>query len=213
VKCPCGADVVVERASGAPAASGPYRDAADRPPPAPASKPRLGALCPRCGKALAAASDARWSCASCGGSFLDHATFADLVTVARAKVDPSVPWSQPARHARPGASETSIRYVRCPDCHEPMSRMNFGRRSGVILDACKAHGTWVDVGELDRALDFVRAGGLETEELLASPSERGEAAAMARTAQSLMKEEALIAGPRSRAAPPCRRASGGSMSR
>jgi hypothetical protein len=33
--------------------------------------------------------------------------------------------------------------------------------SGVIVDVCKKHGTWFDLGELPRVLAFVAAGGLE----------------------------------------------------
>lgn len=41
-----------------------------------------------------------------------------------------------------------------------MNRVNFGRRSGVIVDVCRAHGTWFDAGELVAALEFVAQGGL-----------------------------------------------------
>jgi hypothetical protein len=33
----------------------------------------------------------------------------------------------------------------------------------IVLDACATHGTWFDPGELESALDFVRAGGIEEE--------------------------------------------------
>jgi Zn-finger nucleic acid-binding protein len=42
-----------------------------------------------------------------------------------------------------------------------MTRKNFGRSSGVIVDVCTRHGIWFDRGELPRVLDFVEAGGLE----------------------------------------------------
>jgi hypothetical protein len=42
-----------------------------------------------------------------------------------------------------------------------MARMIFGQRSGVVVDVCRAHGTWFDAGELDAVLEFVRFGGLE----------------------------------------------------
>ena len=45
-----------------------------------------------------------------------------------------------------------------------MRRINFGRRSGVIVDVCNAHGTWFDPGELAAVLRFVRdtAGPIST---------------------------------------------------
>jgi Zn-finger nucleic acid-binding protein len=42
-----------------------------------------------------------------------------------------------------------------------MNRVNFGKRSGVIVDACAQHGTWFDADELRRVVEFVRDGGLE----------------------------------------------------
>jgi Zn-finger nucleic acid-binding protein len=96
---------------------------------------------------------------------------------------------------RPAAAvEAPITYVRCPRCAKPMNRMNFGRRSGVIVDACRDHGTWLDAGELERVRDFVRAHGLDGEQHgphAREPELRGEAATMARTAEALMKLEAM----------------------
>lgn len=39
-----------------------------------------------------------------------------------------------------------------------MSRRNFGRSSGVIVDVCEAHGTWFDAEELPSILWFVASG-------------------------------------------------------
>jgi len=36
-----------------------------------------------------------------------------------------------------------------------MTRVNFGRTSGVIVDSCKRHGAWFDRGELSAALAFL----------------------------------------------------------
>jgi hypothetical protein len=41
-----------------------------------------------------------------------------------------------------------------------MNRVNFGPRSGVIVDVCGQHGSWFDAGELALALSFVAEGGL-----------------------------------------------------
>ena len=41
-----------------------------------------------------------------------------------------------------------IAYIKCPVCSQLMNRVNFGVRSGVIIDRCKAHGVWLDGGEL-----------------------------------------------------------------
>lgn len=100
-------------------------------------------------------------CAQCGGSFVDHDELARLIDVARGEVaDGAFATAPPATRA---SRETAVRYLACARCAKPMNRMNFGRRSGVVVDACKAHGTWFDAGELDGALAFVRRGGLEGE--------------------------------------------------
>jgi Zn-finger nucleic acid-binding protein len=55
----------------------------------------------------------------------------------------------------------TVRYVPCPDCGKLMNRVNFGKRSGIVLDACAHHGTWFDADELRRVVEFVRDGGLD----------------------------------------------------
>jgi len=42
-----------------------------------------------------------------------------------------------------------------------MNRVNFGRKSGVVVDVCKVHGTWFDAGELTQAVEWVASGGLD----------------------------------------------------
>jgi Zn-finger nucleic acid-binding protein len=54
-----------------------------------------------------------------------------------------------------------VRYVACPDCGKIMNRVNFARHSGVVVDVCKAHGTWFDKDELRQILEFIQAGGLD----------------------------------------------------
>ena len=54
---------------------------------------------------------------------------------------------------------TTVIYRRCPDCQKSMNRVNYGGGSGVIVDSCKAHGLYLDAGELRRILAWVGAGG------------------------------------------------------
>ncbi|HTE56351.1 MAG TPA: zf-TFIIB domain-containing protein [Kofleriaceae bacterium] len=69
------------------------------------------------------------------------------------------PAGQPA--AVPGQPPGRAMYIECPDCDQIMNRVNFARRSGIILDVCRAHGTWFDASELGRVVDFVMKGGVE----------------------------------------------------
>jgi Zn-finger nucleic acid-binding protein len=60
-----------------------------------------------------------------------------------------------------GAIEERVRYLPCPECHQLMNRINFAHVSNVIVDVCKAHGTWFDRDELRRIVEFIRAGGFD----------------------------------------------------
>lgn len=111
------------------------------------------APCPRCRAPLeAAAGDATLSeCARCGGIFV--AKDALVRILAAAEVSGPVCKTSPA-------FLTDVRYLPCPQCHTTMNRVNFGRASGVIVDVCRAHGTWFDPGDLTRVIAFVGSGGL-----------------------------------------------------
>ena len=58
-----------------------------------------------------------------------------------------------------GTAEREVFYRKCPMCAERMSHLNFGDRSGVILDRCGKHGLWLDGGELRRLAEWWQAGG------------------------------------------------------
>ena len=60
----------------------------------------------------------------------------------------------PRRHGGP-------MYIRCPDCDQMMSRRVFAKGAGVIIDACRHHGTWFDAHELGHVIQFAMNGGIE----------------------------------------------------
>ena len=124
-------------------------------PPSPRSPPpeadhRAGPLvCPEDGAALEPLGDGPGArCPTCAGLFL--APEQDLRDPELAALD---------RAPTPGAR--SPRYRRCPACRALMARSNFARVSGVILDRCPRHGTWLDAGELWAVNAFLAAGGDE----------------------------------------------------
>lgn len=57
------------------------------------------------------------------------------------------------------SSEYGISYIKCPVCATIMNRVNFGARSGVIVDRCPDHGLWLDGGELRQLFEWSKAGG------------------------------------------------------
>ncbi len=54
--------------------------------------------------------------------------------------------------------ESMVEYRRCPTCDALMNRRNFQKRSGVIVDRCHQHGTWLDANELERIAGYVLSG-------------------------------------------------------
>jgi hypothetical protein len=44
-----------------------------------------------------------------------------------------------------------------------MNRVNFDHCSNVIVNVCSRDGTWFDKDQLQRIVEFIRAGGLEQE--------------------------------------------------
>lgn len=52
-----------------------------------------------------------------------------------------------------------VKYLKCPVGGEYMRRVNFGARSGVVVDRCRNHGVWLDGGELKRLLEWKKSGG------------------------------------------------------
>ena len=100
-------------------------------------------------------------CPDCLGIFLDKLELEELLAWAKAHpggVDtprllellscPERPWEK-------------VVYRDCPVCKEQMSRRNFGKRSGTIIDVCRNHGCWLDAGELNQLIKWSNAGGEE----------------------------------------------------
>jgi Zn-finger nucleic acid-binding protein len=122
--------------------------------PAGRESKRSGA-CPRCAVALAETATigglGAQACPACGGVFADRAAVAAL---ASSTLAPSPSLTIPTHRV-----DTSG-YVKCPGCGDLMKRVNFGRKSGVIVDVCVDHGTWFDADEIDRVAAFIASGGL-----------------------------------------------------
>jgi Zn-finger nucleic acid-binding protein len=119
--------------------------------------------CPRCRgkmKAVAIGTAVLRECEPCGGLWVEAAAFeqicADREQQSAVLCAPQA--KLPAASSSAGAG--SVRYVPCPECRQLMNRVNFARCSGVVVDICKAHGTWFDRDELQRIVEFIRAGGL-----------------------------------------------------
>ncbi|MGE5175800.1 MAG: zf-TFIIB domain-containing protein [Hyphomicrobiales bacterium] len=106
-----------------------------------------------------------------------------------------------AHHERRAAWQETITYRKCPGCGAQMQRKNFGRRSGVIVDWCGSHGTWLDAHEMEDIAAFVLEGGLDGEAATegaagyALPADPTRAAALA-AAERILAEERARNAPR-----------------
>lgn len=118
--------------------------------------------CPRCRasmKAVVVGGAGLSECPRCGGIWADTSSF-QQICADRERQSAVLGMASELPAAGTGAAEL-VRYVPCPRCRKLMNRLNFARCSGVVVDACKAHGTWFDRDELRRIVEFVRGGGLD----------------------------------------------------
>jgi len=78
--------------------------------------------------------------------------------------------------------ENAVEYRRCPVCDALMIRRNFQKRSGVIVDRCHEHGTWLDAHELERIAGFVLSGRAERANTIENEMKASRDASAAREA-------------------------------
>ena len=136
--------------------------------------------CPRCATAMRRDTVEGIEldfCDGCGGTWYDRGELEQHI--ATGEPDPGAAPEQPAdREFHREADTMDTRYLKCPFCANPMTRKNWGRLSGIIVDVCGPHGMFLDAGELEKIRDFeasgtkVRAERLETWERQHDESER-----------------------------------------
>lgn len=122
-------------------------------------------ICPRCNirlKTIDLKIDGRFlieRCDECLGLFFDpgeleallEATVSNVFTINRSRLDNI--------NTTMKADGYGVSYIKCPICSKMMNRVNFGTKSGVIVDRCKDHGVWLDGGELRHLFEWMKAGG------------------------------------------------------
>ena len=126
--------------------------------------------CPDCQKPLylrkVAGVDVE-ECSKCYGLWVQTGGFDELVgkSVAARRAamegEPGEGAGAAPRHERGNPLNVKVRYRRCPVCQHHMARQNWRQSSGVVLDVCREHGTWLDADELERLAGFVLSGGWE----------------------------------------------------
>jgi Zn-finger nucleic acid-binding protein len=101
-------------------------------------------------------------CPRCNGLWLRGDDFGLLVRRvhdARRAGDAETPARPAPRVTGANPAQQKVQYRRCPECQGFMHRRNFRRSSGVIVDVCHDHGTWLDADELERIAGFLVSGG------------------------------------------------------
>jgi len=119
--------------------------------------------CPRCTVNLTESQYGPiWvdECFGCGGTWFDNGEMQEFVRRFRARKE-EAEGPPLAEKLKPFTHDGKVQYVPCPRCRRMMARSNFGRISGVIVDQCPAHGMWLDGGEIEKIVTFLRSGGLE----------------------------------------------------
>lgn len=122
--------------------------------------------CPRCVTALhprRVGDIVIDECGTCHGLFLDHVAIQRVVTDRQQARAEALLGTLPAAEQQ-ALPPSSRMYVKCPMCATIMNRKLFAAGAGVIIDVCRAHGAFFDVGELPRIITFVMNGGLEKAE-------------------------------------------------
>ncbi|MBN2359899.1 MAG: zf-TFIIB domain-containing protein [Deltaproteobacteria bacterium] len=127
--------------------------------------------CPRCQMPLFFQTCSEYPvevCGQCLGMWLDHETLEHIYRDAPKRLESVAPQALPV--ADPGAANDRLppqrtAYIPCPVCKRMMNPTNYARRSGVIIDVCRDHGTWFDADELNKILEFNASGGVEKSRL------------------------------------------------
>lgn len=118
-------------------------------------------LCPRCQvnmQAIVIGKTHLRECAKCEGIW---AGTAELQEICEDRDDQTAVLGTAGLAPHPVGLDLNIHYLRCPVCSQFMNRVNFAHCSGVVVNVCKADGTWFDKDQLRRIVEFIRGGGLE----------------------------------------------------
>jgi Zn-finger nucleic acid-binding protein len=121
-------------------------------------------------------------CRGCNGLWVPGESFDLLVSRAiearrNARPEDLLRLRPRVRGANPASQ--AVKYRKCPECEGFMQRRNFRKSSGVIIDVCNEHGTWLDADELEQIAGFILSGGHPSKLLTEPPETTGERKAAA----------------------------------
>ena len=125
-------------------------------------------------------------CRSCNGRWVAGENFDVLVSraiEARKNASPEEMLTLKPRVTGANPATQKVQYRKCPECQDFMQRRNFRKSSGVILDRCHEHGTWLDADELEQIAGFILSGGQTSPTLSKPPASQQERRASAEFAR------------------------------
>lgn len=129
---------------------------------------RSATRCPCCERAMHAREIAGLvvhECEKCLGLWAPQERFRALVErAASIAVTRKAGGSPPPRVESGNPLHSPVAYRRCPICAEMMARRNYQKRSGVVIDQCHQHGTWLDANELEHIAGYVLSGRAQRDE-------------------------------------------------
>jgi Zn-finger nucleic acid-binding protein len=126
--------------------------------------PRMPVSCPSCSiksDILMLGSVEIDYCYSCGGVWFDRG---EIRAFEESVADPDLADDikiilQELR--APSTPEKTKMYFNCPVCKNTMARKNFAQVSGIVLDRCPDHGTWVKHNEAIKLVEILSEVGIE----------------------------------------------------
>lgn len=122
----------------------PYRSAGEL--------PATGRQCPRCEADLVyetIGENTIERCPDCRGIWIAAKEFNELL------VDLDRQESVREREELRYNKNADVTHIECPKCSKTMERSNFDRHSGILVDACRKHGVWLDRGELRSVVGYL----------------------------------------------------------
>lgn len=114
-------------------------------------------------------------CLSCHGLWVSGSGFDTLVSraiEARESASEAKRLASKPRVTGSNPAVQQVQYRNCPECDGHMQRRNYRKRSGIIIDSCPKHGTWLDADELEQIAGFILSGGKGKEVQRKSSTER-----------------------------------------
>lgn len=123
-------------------------------------------ICPRCSCSLLTIDISGSGtlhierCEHCFGIFFDSGELESFLNAAKVSETASADYHRITALVNENFHrDYPVCYIKCPVCKQLMNRVNYGRKSGVVINKCAAHGIWLDSGVLHHIVNWIDAGG------------------------------------------------------